>query len=563
MRLVLIIISFTLVLSAAEPTCYTVQLLSRSNSVQNHEVVVSGIYDDSCKIMEIGTAITVRCGCFEKYKEAQEHKKELAKEFKDAYVSTTYKSRFQVKETSSSAVIVPPIVVPAVISEVETKEKKEAVVVARTIEPVVAITPQNKKVTKKENKKVSKKKKKKKKNPKKSKTKIVKKRDNTWFYSRYLERLKSKKPSRFYGYEYSFGAQLSYDIGYFDEAQSNYSENDWRRIRVNHQGSFLEQKLFYELEYSFTGPNSFKDIYIGYENHTNVIDTDYRVKMGNIKIPFSLERYSTSKNITFMERSLTDAFSENRKLGVELLLSKKIDNSRVNIFTALYTNSIDENRDDERVKNGYSLRTTYSYKFAKRHLLSFGFAYQGRDMNGEDVKFNQGAEAKFVNKKYVSATVKDVQNLTKLNLEALYIYDKYSLQAEYTNTMVEAYNNRTSLQNYNFDAYYIQGSYFLVGKGRKYKFKTATLGKIKPNRDGAVEIAARYSSINLNDTTQDKKEEGGTQDDVTFGLNWYINKETKIMFNYIIAKPDVYKDAPEDSYQGLYQLVQGRVLFSF
>ncbi len=550
MRLFLVIISFTLILSAAEPTCYTVQLLSRSNSVNNHEVVVSGVYDDSCKIMEIGSTITVRCGCFENYKEAKQHREGLAKEFKDAYVSTTYKSRFQIKKPPAPLVIVPPKVVPVVIPEVKAKEKKE-VVVAKTIEPVVSITSNKSKEKKKKSKK------------KKSKTKIVKKRDNTWFYSRYLARLKSKKPSKFYGYEYSFGAQLSYDIGYFDEAQSNYSVNDWRRIRVNHKGSFLEQKLFYELEYSFTGPNSFKDIYLGYENHINVIDGDYRVKMGNIKIPFSLERYSTSKNITFMERSLNDAFSENRKLGVELLLSKKIDNSRVNIFTALFTNSIDENRDDERVKNGYSLRTTYSYKFAKRHLLSFGFAYQGRDMNGEDVKFNQGAEAKFVNKKYVSATIKDVQNLTKLNLEALYIYDKYSLQAEYTSTMVEAYNTKTSLQNYQFDAYYLQGSYFLVGKGRKYKFKTATLGKIKPNRDGAVEIAARYSSINLNDTTQDKKEEGGTQDDLTLGLNWYINKETKIMFNYIVAKPDVYKNSPEDSYQGLYQLVQGRVLFSF
>jgi phosphate-selective porin OprO/OprP len=560
MRFLLLTVLFLSTLNAGEPTCYTVQLLSRVNSSQNHQEILKTIYDKSCKIMEIGHNITVRCGCFESYKDAKEDKKKFIKKFKHTYITSTYKSRFDTKESISTINLSHPALVP-----LPSPTVVETIVISEK-----SIHKKNKQKNKQKKKKNKKKKKSKKKHNKKikknkdeSRVHYIKKRDVKWFYTKYLQKLKSRKPSRFYGYEYSFGAQLSYDSAYFSEQDDNYYANAWRRVRVNYDGSFLKKKLFFEFEYSFTGSSNYKDVYIGYANKFKNIDTKYRVKAGNIKIPFSLDGYSSSKNITFMERGLNDAFAENRKLGSELLLYKKMNNSRVNLLSAVYTNSIDERLDDEIVKNGYSLRATYAYKFQKNHLLSVGFGFQERDMNGDDLKIKQGAEASLIDKKYVSVKIKDVKNLTKFNLEALYIYNKYSLQAEYTDSMIAAYNGEVDLQNYNFYAYYLQGSYFLVGSGKRYKFKTATLGKIKPNRDGALELAARYSYINLNDTTPMKTEVGGTQGDYTFGLNWYINNEMKIMFNYIVAKPNVYKDDLDDSYVGLYQLIEGRVLFSF
>jgi len=43
-----------------------------------------------------------------------------------------------------------------------------------------------------------------------------------------------------------------------------------------------------------------------------------------------------------------------------------------------------------------------------------------------------------------------------------------------------------------------------------------------------------------------------------YGLNWYVSDELKVMLNYVIAQP---KDT--DEYDGLLQIVQGRVLFAF
>jgi phosphate-selective porin OprO/OprP len=60
--------------------------------------------------------------------------------------------------------------------------------------------------------------------------------------------------------------------------------------------------------------------------------------------------------------------------------------------------------------------------------------------------------------------------------------------------------------------------------------------RVRTNRDigmgpGAWEIAARFSTINLSDGNV----QGGRLNDVTLGVNWYLNFQSRVMFNYIHA----------------------------
>ena len=48
---------------------------------------------------------------------------------------------------------------------------------------------------------------------------------------------------------------------------------------------------------------------------------------------------------------------------------------------------------------------------------------------------------------------------------------------------------------------------------------------------GAWEIAVRYDTIDLNDGPIS----GGEADQITLGLNWYLNPNTRIMWNYVMA----------------------------
>ena len=89
------IIFLTSLFAQDDKTCYTVQLVSKYSSQKNFNLLGKGKYPDSCKIMEIGKQLTVRCGCFKKISHAKENLIILKKNYKKATIATTYKYRFK------------------------------------------------------------------------------------------------------------------------------------------------------------------------------------------------------------------------------------------------------------------------------------------------------------------------------------------------------------------------------------------------------------------------------------------------------------------------------------
>jgi len=86
--------------------------------------------------------------------------------------------------------------------------------------------------------------------------------------------------------------------------------------------------------------------------------------------------------------------------------------------------------------------------------------------------------------------------------------------------------------NVRFHGWHAQGGYVLTGESRCYDFATGTLGGISPcGPCGAWEIVARYSYVTL----MDKDIYGGSGHNVTVGLNYFINNNVRLAFNYIRA----------------------------
>jgi phosphate-selective porin OprO/OprP len=86
-----------------------------------------------------------------------------------------------------------------------------------------------------------------------------------------------------------------------------------------------------------------------------------------------------------------------------------------------------------------------------------------------------------------------------------------------------------------FEGWYIQGAYPLIGPARERNQddgtweRPATEGWINPsaNNWGALELAARYSTVDLRDGTR-----GSNQSIWTVGLNWYLSRQLRLAAQY-------------------------------
>ncbi len=97
--------------------------------------------------------------------------------------------------------------------------------------------------------------------------------------------------------------------------------------------------------------------------------------------------------------------------------------------------------------------------------------------------------------------------------------------------------NRQGGSTVSFSGVSAQAAYILTGEHRPYNRTNGVLGRVVPKHPfgergmGAWEVAGRWSYLDLNDADI----RGGRLNDLTFGLNWYLNKFTKFQFNYIHA----------------------------
>jgi phosphate-selective porin OprO/OprP len=148
-----------------------------------------------------------------------------------------------------------------------------------------------------------------------------------------------------------------------------------------------------------------------------------------------------------------------------------------------------------------------------------------------------------------------VSSVVSYNAELAAAYGPFSFQGEYFGSHYSrnggalavarraasgAGANSLGGTSLDFNGFYVYGSWFLSGESRAESYNVGDLNgarfegpKIKNPVSkggwGAWELAARYSQINLNDGGI----QGGRQEDITVGLNWYPVKGFRFMANWI------------------------------
>ena len=136
------------------------------------------------------------------------------------------------------------------------------------------------------------------------------------------------------------------------------------------------------------------------------------------------------------------------------------------------------------------------------------------------------------------------------NVELAGINGPWSFQAEWAGTW--ATHARTAFAAPSMGTYYGTGSYaevhyFLTGETRDYDHKAGVFTRIVPERNfrwkngcfepGAWQAAFRYSTTNLNSSILAPAGGlGGNLNDYTFGMNWFLNPNMKVQWNYVLSQ---------------------------
>ena len=327
--------------------------------------------------------------------------------------------------------------------------------------------------------------------------------------------------------EMMIGGRIMYDMAVWknttNDVATQTSGTEFRRVRFYNSGK-IYGNVKYKLQLDFAGGKiAFKDVWM----ELNKLPIKGALRVGHFKEPLRLEAITSSKYITFMERSFAIAMSAERNSGA---MYHTTFGEKISLQTGVFREGDSFGNDKESTNNvNITSRITYLAMNDDDKLLHLGVANSIRKNAEKTYGFFTKAENHLGNK-LTSVSFDNVDETNILGGEFAYINNALSVQAEYLQTTVSGINE-TELSSY-----YGQISYFLTGERRTYKNSLSGFGSVKPNNNygengwGAIELAVRLSSMDL--TTAN----AGTLEDITVGINWYLNPNTRVMFNYVIGE---------------------------
>jgi len=257
-------------------------------------------------------------------------------------------------------------------------------------------------------------------------------------------------------------------------------------------------------------------------------------RLGQFKTPVGWEEGGISSSATtFLERSLpVQTVNMGRRIGIDWTYQWNPQW----LTTLGYFSGGDLNGDNDG--NGPSAHVVFNPIKRRGEVIHLGFAVsrETRDAtsDGRDVttpptaRFRARPEANLTGTRLVdSGNLKNAGNIDRAGLEAAWIHGPLLLQGEYLHFNA---NFTDAKPNYSGNGFYVLGAWLLTGESRDYA--GGAVGNTKSAHPyGAVEIAARYSEIDLND----KPVFGGKEHDWTIGANWYLGNHLKFQANYIRA----------------------------
>ena len=341
-------------------------------------------------------------------------------------------------------------------------------------------------------------------------------------------------------YSFVVGGRIMFDLNFIQEDRDiertaglgdQADGFQFRRARIHVMGTF-DTRFEYRAEFDMQGAN-FRDVWIGVKKLPLLGD----VRVGHHKEPFGLEELTSSRYITFIERSLTGAFIPAHNLGILFVGSHfgHLVTASAGIFRTTPDPSPSQGGDGEYA--GTARVTTSPIFWDKGDtVLHLGGAWSHRIPPGDAITFAAKPEANMAGT-YVTTGARPAESVNLYGAEFAFKWGPLSVQAE----AICAYLAIRNATHNDYWAGYAMVSLFLTpGDARPYKRSAGTFDRVKPKAPlwdkanpgiGAIEIGLRCSTIDLNDLTF----KGRRMNDTTLAVNWYLHANLRVMVDYIYS----------------------------
>lgn len=261
----------------------------------------------------------------------------------------------------------------------------------------------------------------------------------------------------------------------------------------------------------------------------------FDVMLGRAVRPFGLEQSISSGATSTIERAAVSDLTNatNTETSQQLQFSKGYDH--MSWAVSVYDNG--NTTQSKNTRYGYDGRITVAPIVSKTEVLHLGLSV-------DDANIDQGT---YTAKSTLGAKKSDGIKFATGNFKAdrsgivelAYMNGPFSLQGEYLKRDLSAADSAT--KDADVQAYYLMGTYTLTGESRGYSAKSGKFSNISPSRkSGAWELVGRYEHI---ETDQLLTKEA---DVFLLGVNWYANKNVKLMFNLQSIKTDNVAAADRD-----------------
>lgn len=333
---------------------------------------------------------------------------------------------------------------------------------------------------------------------------------------------------------------------------------DFRRVRVKVDGTmydFIDWAFQIDFVNSVRDGTNVKAVPAPTDLWWTFTKLDYigNIRIGNQKEPIGFEHLVSSRFLPFLERSFNqDAFYGGFNNGFTPGVSafNVFDDERATWAFGVYkpTNNVfvSTTNSGDYAATG---RATYLpwYEDHGAELLHLGFSVRhSSGFNGAQRLRTRGPERSGLSAVWPlpADTGNFVCNNNELlNAELVGVYGPWTFQSEYLASFCNGVNRAdgTDVGTAFFHGGYAQIFYFLTGEHDEYSRKAGVFERVVPHCNaqpsgalvplfcgGAWQVGVRYNYLDL--TNQGIL--GGVLNDVTAGLNWYLNPNMKIQWNY-------------------------------